>query len=442
MPSRSAVVVVSIAIAVVCTISFAGQFYIVFQTKYDQSWNNHEFSLDFDRDADAHTKIGLELLTELSDASVNSNIDQRSPDGTFNGYQLYFETYTEGWHSNTHCIGENFLPSSWKHRSCQFQNLCFDIETKDYVLFSSIEQIELQNVLWNENLTFFDPASSMNTTVAIGGLNPKWGNQGINTLEWYPRLVSTDEMMKQGGYYSLHSETVLVPFHSFAGFNPGHLVWDDFLPLYTLLSSFQLEHKQVIPVMHFLKNSLWASCQRQWQKCAPMMKKFIPLLGAKFEQITSQQEIKVELKEENKSKFVCSPRGAAGMGMLTDHGLKLHGWNPHDYKDTHNVGRAGTIYAFRNWMMKNIGLEPEKYHIHTAPYKIVFSVSSSKSPTRSVSFEEQANHLRQYIAPKYNVDIKLVSLSRMTLVEQVDLMAGTSIFITFCGGEFLFISSY
>jgi hypothetical protein len=30
----------------------------------------------------------------------------------------------------------------------------------------------------------------------------------------------------------------MVPFHSIAAMNPGHMVWDDFLPLYTLLHIF------------------------------------------------------------------------------------------------------------------------------------------------------------------------------------------------------------
>lgn len=375
-------------------------------------------------------------LPEKKEDLTYPDFDNRNPDGTFNGYNLYYENYKDGWHSNAHCIGENFRPDAWRHRSCHFQNLCFDMDSKEYVLFTSPEQVELEHVLRNENLTFFDPASSMNTTVAIGGLNPKWGDtpgEGINTMEWYPRLVSTDEVVKSG-YYTLHPETVLVPYHSFAGHNPGHLVWDDFLPLYTLLSSFQLEDRTIVPVLYFTKNALWASTQKNWIKCQPMLKKFLPLLGASLDQISSQNDTKIDLFENKKSKYVCGPRGASGLGMLTDHGLKLHGWKPQDYAMTHNIGRAGSIYAFRNWMMHHIGIKPEEHKIHNAPHRIVFSVSSSFSPTRSASFQSHFDHLKQYIAPKYNVDIQMVNLSKMKLSEQIELMAGTSILITMCGG--------
>lgn len=451
------------AIATAFFVGICGQILLMFHT---QNRNNLHFQNEFQIDMEVEstqgrehmeriretaekmvpiTKNSTETTAAAEDTSASANkaddhkypgFDNRKPDGTFNGYSLYYENYKDGWHSNAHCIGENFQPKAWKHRSCQFQNLCFDMDSKEYVLFTSPEQLELEKVLQIDNLTFFDPASSMNTTVAIGGLNPKWGDahgEGINAMEWYPRLISTDEIVKSG-YYTLHPETVLVPFHSFAAHNPGHLVWDDFLPLYTLLSSFQLEHRKLIPVLYFKENSLWATTQRLWDRSQPILKKFLPLLGASIDQISSQNDTKIDLFENKKSKYVCGPRGAAGIGMLTDHGLKLHGWRPKDYEMTHNIGRGGTIYAFRNWMMEHIGIQPEEHKIHNAPYRIIFSMSSSNTSSRRESFQRHEKHLKEYIAPKYNVDIQMVTLSKMTLSEQIELMAGTSILITVCGG--------
>jgi len=42
----------------------------------------------------------------------------------------------------------------------------------------------------------------------------------------------------QGYYYELPEDVVLVPFHSMAARNVGHLMWDDHHPLFTLLSLF------------------------------------------------------------------------------------------------------------------------------------------------------------------------------------------------------------
>ena len=78
---------------------------------------------------------------------------------------------------------------------------------------------------------------------------------------------------------------VWMPFHSLNGANPGHLVWDDFLPMYTLLDMFQLlpenpyqeDHQQAssmtwFPMRYVLETNeknprgLWASCDVRAQK--------------------------------------------------------------------------------------------------------------------------------------------------------------------------------
>ena len=72
---------------------------------------------------------------------------------------------------------------------------------------------------------------------------------------------------------------------------------------------------------------------------------------------------------------MCAPKAAAGIGMLSDHGLKLHGWVKKDYEQTHNIGRGPVMYDFRNHMMRNIGLDPTPKVQSAPPYRIVFSTS-------------------------------------------------------------------
>jgi len=72
------------------------------------------------------------------------------------------------------------------------------------------------------------------STVSIGGINSKWGHEGIPKLEWFPRVLHEAPTE----FYTLPSHVALIPFHSLAGFNPGHLVWDDFLPIFTLMEIF------------------------------------------------------------------------------------------------------------------------------------------------------------------------------------------------------------
>lgn len=276
--------------------------------------------------------------------SVAPNV---KPDGYFNGHPIKFKEYQDGWHSSVHCIGDNFGPEAWRYRSCQFQNFCFDLHNQSFVLFTSPEQKQLEEAMNHADVTEFKTAYSMNTTVALGGLNQKWTEEGIQKLEWFPQLRSLDEIEKTG-YYEFLNDAVLLPFHSMAGFNPGHLMWDDFLPIFTILSMFQLVEKDLVLMRYKPVFWQWASCDRRWNSglrkpyCKTMMKKFLPLLGQTLDTMTSQENVNMtwsntDADAVNKTKYVCAPNGAAGLGMLTDHGKKLHGWIAEDYEYSHNL---------------------------------------------------------------------------------------------------------
>lgn len=381
-----------------------------------------------------------DVLFSIADTSVRTRRTKEvptpngPPDGFFNKFPVYYQNYQEGFHSNTHCIGENFGKDAWKFRSCQFQNLCFDTEVNEFVLFTSPEQRELEKVLMPDMW----PASSMNTKVSVGGINPKWGPEHLE-MKWYPSLRDVEELESQGGYYTLQSDKLLIPWHSLAGFNPGHLVWDDFLPIYTLLSAFDLTDKQLALIRFDLPpptKAMWASCQRQWEDCAPILDKFLPLMGAELNKTISQIDSHLEtVLNESKSKFVCAPNGVAGLGMLTDHGAKLHGWQAKDYEYSHNIGRGGSVYQFRNWMMDNLlGEDRRESGISKPPYRIIFSTGSSITAARKVDFEWHAALLQKRLGGKYDLDIRVVKLAEMSIVEQVQLASEASIFISAAGG--------
>lgn len=277
-------------------------------------------------------------------------------------------------------------------------------------------------------------ASGMDTTVSLGGLNPKWLD-GQDDLEWYPDLLPVDELIKSGGYYMLDIDKVLIPYYSLAGWNPGHLVWDDFLPLFTLLSAFDILDKDMVLIRYDLEIAQWASCQRKWDGCKKMLKKFLPLMGTALNMTSTQYKTIFTTKERKKSKYVCSPNGASGLGMLTDHGEKLHGWITQDYESTVNTGRGGSVYAFRNWMLNNLnGFEMKETKLHEPPYRIVISSMSSRMPDRKVSFDHHGTLLEYRLGDKYDLEIHSANFEEMSLIEQIELISGASIFISVCGG--------
>jgi hypothetical protein len=432
-----------VALSIVFSLFFIGQILVILQPQYDG--DTGEFVLSMDNDNENNKKArGLPETESHDDSEIVQGQSGKEKelskpsgpaDGSFNKFPVYYQDFKEGFHSNAHCIGENFGADAWKFRSCHFQNLCFDTEDKKFVLFTSPEQRQLEEALSHADMNHFWPASSMNTTVSVGGMNPKW-NKEHKLLEWYPTLRHVEDLKSQGGYYMLQTDKVLIPWHSLAGFNPGHLVWDDFLPLYTLLSAFDLVEKDLVLIRYDLTLAMWASCQRKWDRCRPILKKFLPLLGTQVDMTSTQNDTALEITtKEKKSKYVCAPNGAAGLGMLTDHGTKLHGWVKKDYEYSQNIGRGGPMYQFRNWMVDHLISENRKEKkISNPPYRIIISNASSQRPGRVINFHKHADLLKKRLGSKYDLDIREVQLAKLSMVEQVELASEASVFITMCGG--------
>mmetsp|Transcript_2354 Transcript_2354/g.5412 ORF Transcript_2354/g.5412 Transcript_2354/m.5412 type:complete len:408 (-) Transcript_2354:71-1294(-) len=313
--------------------------------------------------------------------------------------------------------------------------------------------------------SFLKMTDSQTNSVSLGGINLKW-NQEISRLKWFPEVRTMDPGQPLS-YYELPSSVVMIPFHSMNGGNPGHLVWDDFLPIYTLLSMFQLKNKskELLLMRQVLggkddesrnknKNKklndsrgLWASCDWTDEKrsmCKKMYRKFLPLmLGenpvhsdlATSEDFDFRPSISTSTStssDAGKTTLVCAKHGVAGIGALTDHGTsKLHGWDEKDYQLTQNHGRGGLLYEFRNFMLSNMGI-PFEFQ-HKPPFRIVFSESSSSIEMRSLDFAKQIKYLQLAFSPSY-VSVESYVFSELSLAEQLEIASQASIFVTSCGG--------
>jgi hypothetical protein len=217
----------------------------------------------------------------------------------------------------------------------------------------------------------------------------------------------------------------------------GHLVWDDFLPIFTLLRIFNLfaddGYKPLLMRYVLPGKGMWATCDMNEVKrsiCAKMYKKFLPLFGLHMDNFTTTQDFKFETKEK-KSRLVCAAQGAAGLGMLTDHGFKLHGWAKKDYETMHNFGRGSMLYDFRNFMVKNVGL-PVKKLKHGAPYTITFAASTSTSSARNYDFTHQMKALQKAFGNQ--VIVQKIDFPSKSLKEQVQISSESAIYVSACGG--------
>jgi hypothetical protein len=366
-------------------------------------------------------------------------------DGTFNGYPIHLRETTEP-QTLPHCVGEDYQTGrSWKQKSCKFEFFCFDTSVKEFVVYQPPSEDHINQLLASKpfidiSQSYLQAGPNRTNAMSLGGINIKWGDKpnGIQRLEWFPevrRLPAVGSL----SYYELPSSVVMVPFHSMNGANPGHLVWDDFLPVYTLLTMFQLEKDSELMMMRYvLKDGrgLWASCDWKNDKhelCQKMYQKFLPLMMGTdpIHDLTTTENFDLAIKGEIKSSLICARHGVAGFGSLTDHGGKLHGWEDGDYSTTQNHGRGGMLYDFRNFMMANIGV-PQEY-THTPPFRIVFSEKSSDNLSRDFDFRRQKDILRQSFNAEY-ISIESYVFKDIPIVEQVDLAGQTTIYISGVGG--------
>ena len=392
--------------------------------------------------------------------------EQAKVAGTFNGYPIYLSSAP--FHSTVHCVGETHNPeTAWMYRSCEFTNLCLDTRTLEFHLVESAIQREMHahripfSYVSTELLSSGASSSSTtsNLTLALGGINPRWVgkdfNQGVDKVKWFPNIVS----QAPSQYYVLDPAVTLLPFHSFAAHNVGHLLWDDFLPIYTLLSLFgrpdlvasqRLQQQQQQDASAFSSDDklllirvdtlplLYGTCEmrrKKGKKCSENFEKFLPLLGVNPETFTTLKTTKFQTvlsSASNSPSWICARNAMAGLGMLTDHGLKDHGWRmPKETHQVQNTGKGGLLYQFRNVMIQNLGL-PLAPSRGNSPLRIVLSVHSSGDPTRDVDLIHQQNALKQVLPT--GVSIEQVELAKMTMIEQVHLVAQTHVFISTCGG--------
>jgi hypothetical protein len=390
---------------------------------------------------------------------------------------------------------------SWMFTSCHYTNLCWDIQQQDYVRFVTMDSNTNDESDDQNDMNHQDT----NPYLAIGGVNPRWmttiksimtssshDNHHIKKefsvdsdnvknigdsekMKFRPRTIQIKKdrieiedvkdtfydnndfqnLDHQVHYHQLPDQHVLVPFHSMAGHNVGHLLWDDFYPIYTLLKLFgrernseetmketQQQHQQLLLIRTKLSNNqtLYANCDIRRNKrigCKENFQKFLPLLGVPSESFSSTNTINITssisgsssnrrmANNSNNIRYVCARNAYAGIGLLTDHGIQDHGWeielsstpsstqqqhqisqlqksrHQPQYNIPHNIGRGRQFYDFSNRLIRqtqprtNIKETISNHGSLLRPIQITFSVRSSRDWSRRMNFTEHISALQQ-----------------------------------------------
>lgn len=246
--------------------------------------------------------------------------------------------------STVHCIGGSFgkhNDQDWLSRSCEFRNICFDLDKEEFVLFPSTEEQELMELLKGNPLVSVSTVSSPNSfQIALGAvelLDPRRldDRERIetqeNNLKWFPRVLNEKDTK---GYYALPESHILVPFQESYPLTADSLVNKDYLSLFTLLYEFGFESKKPVFLRH--GNTLPA-CDKD---CESMLKEYLKVAGS---------TPVLSGIEHRASSLVCAKYGVAGLGLL------MTGTGPVRDKDgswtyTHTVGRHATKRAFQDYL--------------------------------------------------------------------------------------------
>jgi len=418
--------------------------------------------------------------------------------------------------SSVRCFGENpsgEFPGREKlrrtdkdflHHTCMYQNVCFRSKTDSWVLYAGTDHPESS------------PAGSV-IPVALGAPNPRWSfkpdgvprirfqpevlpghvpesQDGFRWAEDVPELVQYVNTTTKSGAAATPGNVTWVLWHSLASHNFGHMLWDDLLPLFYLgkLLGFEWGAAEVdgsnnkgvrYPLLarplrytfHLDESKdeeyLWASCQFSQgkaplqPKCEAMLRKWLPALGLEG----NVPPVTLDPLRDTDASMICFPWMVSGMGMLQDHGTKLHGWNIEDYyfSEVANGGRGALMYQFvesvRAHMLAEVGAEPnsdpDKRHIidgivyyqggdagpletrsktMTLPVKpkrqIVFVSSTSADRERRISFPAFANAAAEIYRDKGWEVIEVPRVHDLSPAEQVYLASETTIWVMATGG--------
>lgn len=362
---------------------------------------------------------------DISTISKSSSLTT-NPDGTFNGFEIFYVDAPP--RSTVHCVGENFeADRSWLFRSCEYTTICFDIDRRDFVTYED-EPLPLPERWWSST------QMTENATHVAGGSQPK---------TWFPvrkgrtstiGLFRPNSRKAPPSYYRF--DATMLPFyrHPTSYRNPGHLLWDDFLPLYTLLDIFDRVDDRL-----FLAHMRRPTTEYFEEPIPPfdIIYRFLALMGEHPYNIEISKGFDLQLHRPNFSKngedrVICADHGLTGSGLFSDHGeFRWHGQWPSDRELPHNIGRGGLFRRYRRFLMKNLGILPDT-RIERRPYKIIVSRSSSTKRDRAnVTFAE---HVSTLSVLGDRVDIQEVNMASLSLHEQIERTSTAAVYVSVAGG--------
>eukprot|EP00546_Thalassionema_frauenfeldii_P016392 CAMPEP_0178897328 /NCGR_PEP_ID=MMETSP0786-20121207/1682_1 /TAXON_ID=186022 /ORGANISM="Thalassionema frauenfeldii, Strain CCMP 1798" /LENGTH=329 /DNA_ID=CAMNT_0020567859 /DNA_START=161 /DNA_END=1147 /DNA_ORIENTATION=- len=245
----------------------------------------------------------------------------------------------------------------------------------------------------------------------------------------------------------------MLPFyrHPTSHRNPGHILWDEFLPLFVLLDIFDRADDSLLLIQMKRSNDV--------DPPFDLLPKFLPLMGAPYMNI---DDVNSSLKffktpkwntSSNEAQLICADTALVGDGLFSDHGH--HHWHGQRYGDRmepYNTGKGGIFRRFRNWILEhslNLSptiarrgqIDPKTVDPDTAPLGrttgnstgIPFKIVCNKGTRSNLTFVEHIDALRKNLGSA--VDVVPVELPQLSFQNQIELVLDATVYISAAGGS-------
>ncbi|KAG7360432.1 DUF563 domain containing protein [Nitzschia inconspicua] len=371
-----------------------------------------------------NTSTIVKIISRLihTDASKRAKTNgertiQKKSGMSFFGFDVYPDS-ARSLSSDVHCIGENWQWDSQNYRSCRHELLCFNASSQGFVAPEGDEAAH--NLLRPHDLLSTDTFGKS----VMRGENVRLGNG----QPWLPtRTLSNDDNV-----YMLPNDVVLIPIKAnlVNMNNPGHLLWDIWLPIFNLIQLYGNEYGKILLGLDHEGSQCPEMGEDSSGLCLGNLGlKYLPLVGATvFSTHTASASVSSNNAAIPENCVVCASTGLAGIGMLTDHGFKTHGQQLDDYKVVWNDGRGPLFWDFRGFVLNNVGISP---HV-PPPFKVTFSIHSSNNPSRRRDFFKQIKMVKSVIP---SASVATVELATMTMPEQLKEVLETKVFVSVIGGS-------
>ena len=192
------------------------------------------------------------------------------------------------------------------------------------------------------------------------------------------------------------------------------MLWDVWLPIYTLLEMFGLTNETLVITRYRSKSD------------CPLTNTDLEAMFRFPNRTTPNDELFIPKAESN---YVCASHGASGFGWLTDHGVGDHGWDPRDLEYPINLGRGPELTRLRHLMLTHAHL-PTNVKLQ-APFRITFSINSSRQPLRRIDFRDEI----AAVATLPNIELSRdMHLTTLPIPKQIEIASRTAIYISVVGG--------